>query len=95
MPTIGAPRGSIDTTELETVDLDVINYDILEKKSPAEMKKLLLSASVPGFFYVNFEGGIQNSILGDLAEVYRLTEAYFAQPLDVKMNDFRPEIDRG
>jgi hypothetical protein len=65
IPAIGLPKSYTSTptaaagSEHDIIDLNVIDYDSLEQKSPAEIRKLLLSASMPGFFFVKLRGEVK------------------------------------
>ncbi|KAF8135883.1 2OG-Fe-II oxygenase family oxidoreductase [Mycena galopus ATCC 62051] len=65
-----------------------INFALIEARNPAELMNLLRACQTHGFFYLNFDNSeATKSIVEDKTRVQSFMKKYFAQPMDVKMQD--------
>lgn len=82
-------------TLVEIAPLEVIDFVRLASQEPAEVEKLLKSAQTPGFFYLDLQSNSTRKYLADLQTMYAVTEKYFDQPHEVKVEDYRVLQERG
>lgn len=80
--------------QLDVASLETIDYGRLAAKEPAEVEKLLKACQMPGFFYLDFQGGPAKELIVDVPGIHAASKQYFDQPQEVKMKDYRPEQDR-
>lgn len=82
-----------------TVELQVVNYELVHARDPIEIQKLVDACRPPphglGFFFLDLSGPSTKEAMLDVAEVNTSTRAYFGESPDVKMQDFLSGIDRG
>ncbi|KAJ6548147.1 hypothetical protein DFH09DRAFT_1281609 [Mycena vulgaris] len=65
-----------------------IDFALLEARDPAELMSLLRACQVHGFFYLNFDNSeTTKSIVDEKNRVQNFMKEYFAQPMDIKMQD--------
>lgn len=65
-----------------------IDFALLEARDPAELTNLLRACQTHGFFYLNFDNSeTARSIVDEKTRVQNFMKEYFAQPMDVKMQD--------
>ncbi|KAH8807262.1 hypothetical protein F5884DRAFT_880143 [Xylogone sp. PMI_703] len=74
--------------------LPVISYDELLSGNNTEITKLVDICKSLGFFYLNLTGNAQ-PVLDNSHSAFQFMEAYFDQPLDVKMHDIRQSVTHG
>lgn len=82
--------------------LATINLAKLEAKDREEIQRLLDASSTAGAFFLDFRGleaKAAKHLPDDVREIIDISDKYFAQPLEVKMKDYRegqaPDHDRG
>jgi isopenicillin N synthase-like dioxygenase len=85
----------VDDSEVDTVRLETISYARLLAQEPLETARLLKAAESPGFFYLDLKDGSTSQMLADVQDIYPLTEQYFDQPQELKMEHYREDQDRG
>ncbi|KAF7329497.1 Gibberellin 20 oxidase 1 [Mycena kentingensis (nom. inval.)] len=82
--------------DLPIAPLETIDFVALEQKDPVEVEKLLSACQTQGFFYLALEGNPESArVVADKEDVLRVMEKYFAQPLEVKMQDDRGSVTDG
>ncbi|KAJ6586196.1 2OG-Fe-II oxygenase family oxidoreductase [Mycena capillaripes] len=65
-----------------------IDFALLEARDPTELANLLHACQTQGFFYLNFDNSqITKSIVDEKTRLQEFMKKYFAQPMDVKMQD--------
>ncbi|KAJ6548139.1 hypothetical protein DFH09DRAFT_1504622 [Mycena vulgaris] len=70
------------------VSLSTIDFALLEARDPPELMNLLRACQVHGFFYLNFDNSeTTKSIVDEKNRVQSFMKEYFAQPMDIKMQD--------
>lgn len=92
----------MSAAEYNIATLEVVNLELLRAQEPRELRKLLLAAQSSGFFYLDLRGengAPENKLLQYLPQIYALSEKYFDQPIQSKLEDVRddqnPSQDRG
>jgi hypothetical protein len=81
-------------------ELKIIDLALLEASSSSEIEKMAREARNVGFFYLDLRNSPSSQgILDNLPLLYSLSETYFDQPKQAKLNDVRydqkPSQDRG
>lgn len=90
------PTATVGGRQIDLAPLETINYARLLAKEAGEIEKLLKAAQSPGFFYVDLRGDSSvEVILGDVRDMYAISEQYFDQPYEAKMKHYREGQDRG
>lgn len=94
------PTTTIHGTKIDVAPLQTIDLARLATRESGEVQKLLRAAQSPGFFYLDLRNDLSTKeLLLDLPAVYAISEKYFEQPHEVKMNDYRQgqkaSLDRG
>ncbi|KAI5839455.1 hypothetical protein DFP73DRAFT_561694 [Morchella snyderi] len=93
MPHNTSSTTMVNGTEVDVADLEVIDFSRLAANEPAEVEKLYKASKSPGFFYLDLTG--EDRYLGEVRNMYSLSDKYFDQPLEVKMKDCRESEERG
>ncbi|KAF2704392.1 Clavaminate synthase-like protein [Pleomassaria siparia CBS 279.74] len=82
-------------SQIKTARLEPIDFAKLLARDESEIAKLLSACSTTGPFYVDIQGQSARCLLEDEENMYKVMEAYFDQPLEVKMQDDRGTYKRG
>ncbi|KAF3143606.1 hypothetical protein TWF569_007227 [Orbilia oligospora] len=75
-------------TEIDVAPLEIISFKKLVEKNEDECARLYKAAQSPGFFLLDVKDLKKH--VADIQQVYALTEQYFSQPEEAKLEDFRP-----
>lgn len=75
--------------------LGTCNFALLERKDPAEIKKLLDFSISAGFFYLDFTSSQVESLPEQKGRLLEVMKGYFSQPMETKMLDSRNSTTRG
>ncbi|KAJ6548166.1 hypothetical protein DFH09DRAFT_1504688, partial [Mycena vulgaris] len=68
--------------------LSTIDFALLEARDPPELMNLLRTCQVHDFFYLNFDNSeTPKSIVDEKTRVQNFMKKYFAQPMEIKMQD--------
>ncbi|KAK5991811.1 2-oxoglutarate-dependent dioxygenase [Cladobotryum mycophilum] len=84
---------TLKTHYFSVAPLETVNFRLLEQNDTGEVNKLVANCRAPGFFYLDLKDNQEYLKLLDV--LYELSDKYFDQSEEVKMEDFRPTQDRG
>jgi isopenicillin N synthase-like dioxygenase len=83
------------TDEAAVASLQTLNFALLERKDPAEVKKLLGASLSAGFFYLDFTSSQAEALPEQKKQLLEVMKRYFDQPSEVKQLDSRNITTRG
>ncbi|KAJ7511904.1 2OG-Fe-II oxygenase family oxidoreductase [Mycena galericulata] len=84
--------GNLDLSDerVPKASFSTIDFALLEARDPAELGNLLRACQTHGFFYLNFDNSeTTKSIVDEKTRVQNFMKKYFAQPMEVKMQDHK------
>ncbi|KKY29356.1 putative 2og-fe oxygenase family protein [Diaporthe ampelina] len=81
--------------QVAVAPLGTCNFALLERKDPAEIKKLLDVSISAGFFYLDFTSSQVESLPEQKGRLLEVMKGYFSQPMETKMLDSRNSTTRG
>ncbi|KAJ6548241.1 hypothetical protein DFH09DRAFT_926531 [Mycena vulgaris] len=86
--TLGPGNLDLSDERVPKASFSTIDFALLEVRDPAELMNFLRACQVHGFFYLNFDNGeTTKSIVDEKTRVQNFMKKYFAQPMDIKMQD--------
>ena len=80
-----APSASVESLYGPPAFLPTINWSRLTQKSEAEISALLIACETHGFFYLDLTDEGSAAFLQELAAVNKVTEEWFRQPREKKL----------
>ena len=89
------PSVTIDGQAITIVPLDTISYKAVVSGDAAEIAKLAKAAQSLGFFYLDLKSEAEGRFLQDVRTLYKLAQAYFHEPEDVKSRSLFADEEKG
>lgn len=92
---MGSLSSASSTDGAAVASFQTLNFALLERKDPAEVKKLLDASLSAGFFYLDFTLSQAEALPEQKKQLLEVMKRYFGQPSDVKQLDSRNITTRG